>query len=400
MRTFAYDYRKFIVGAGLLFTAMTVTQGCEGGSPEGLGAATETKTSALTGSLTVSGVVSDTSGVPVFNAIVALNGGAQASVRTDFMGKYSFSVNPGSYSLSVSNVCASYQPNVVNLNGLTASTQVNFVGSGGECNAFTFSGGTSGSLTLSGHVTSSGHAVPGAKVTLAGSTSGFRYTDQTGAYSFFVNPGSYSLQVSGGCASFSPNVANLNGLTASRVQDFQGSGNCPIAPLALCPLMDLNFLGESQGSACDLVSSPDCTVNRVDTWSNTFTLDYAIAVSGDCRFGQWASLLNSSDVATWLNDLLAFNLYFFGCPATGTVTAPLSFSGLIPEALASRTFTTADLGALSATFSAAIAQGLSDNGSPPLTAAQAASVNAQLAALAAAYPNKVTSSTFTFSTCP
>jgi hypothetical protein len=391
--------RKFILRAGTLLAVMIGTQGCEGAGPNLLGVATETKTSALTGSLTVSGVVSDTSGLPVPGVKVALNGAAQASATTDFEGQYSFSVNPGSYSLSAAGVCASYQPDVVNLNGLNASTQVNFVGSGGECNAFTFSGGTSGSLTLSGHVTSGGHAVPGVKVTLAGTATGFRYTDQTGAYSFFVNPGSYSLQAAGGCASFSPSVANLNGLRASRVQDFSGSGHCPIAPLALCPLLDEAFLGESQGAACDLVSSPDCAENRVGTWADAITLDYAIAVSGDCRFGQWASLLDGNDVATWLNDLLAFNLYFFGCPATGTVTGPLSFS-LIPPALASRTFTTADLAALSATFSAAVAQALSDNGSPPLTAAQTSAVNAQLAALAAAVPGTVSSSTFTFSTCP
>jgi hypothetical protein len=399
MTSLVFHSRKITLGAAALLAVMVGTQGCEGAGPDGAGAEVETRTSALTGSLTVSGVVSDTSGLPVFNAIVALNGGAQAKATTDFMGKYSFSLNPGSYSLSVSNVCATYQPNVVNLNGLTASTQVNFVGSGGECNAFTFSGGTSGSLTLSGHVTSAGHAVPGVKVTLAGSTTGFRYTDQTGAYSFFVNPGSYSLQASGGCASFSPSVANLNGLRANRVQDFSGSGNCPIAPLALCPLLDLNFLGESQGSACDLVSSPDCTENRVDTWSNAIALDYALGAANDCHFGGWAGLLTGGDVADWLNGLLAFNLYFFGCPATGTVTGPLAFQ-LVPPALASHTWTTADLNLLSTFYSAGVAQALSDNGSPPLTAAQAAAVNAQLAALVAAFPNKVTSSNFTFSTCP
>lgn len=390
-------FRSFVLGTGLAVAAIATFSGCEGANP--LEVTTEARTSALTGSLTISGVVSDTSGLPVPFVTVALSGTAQSSAVTDFSGQYTFSVNPGSYSLSPAGVCASYQPNVVNLNGLNASTQVNFVGSGGDCNAFTFSGGLSGSLTLSGHVTSAGHGVPGVKVTLAGGTTGFRFTDQTGAYSFFINPGSYSLQASGGCASFSPGVANLNGLRTSRVQDFSGSGNCPIAPLALCPLLDEQFLGESQGAACDLVSSPDCAENRVGTWANTITLDYAIAVSGDCRFGQWASLLNSSDVATWLNDLLAFNLYFFGCPATGTVTGPLSYA-LFPPALASRTFTTADLTALSATFSAAIAQALSDNGSPPLSADQTNAINAQLAFLASKVPGTVNSPNFTFSTCP
>src|SRR5690349_3631882 len=51
MKTLMRDYRKFIVGAGLLLAGMAGAQGCEGAGPEGLGAATETRTSALTGSL-------------------------------------------------------------------------------------------------------------------------------------------------------------------------------------------------------------------------------------------------------------------------------------------------------------------------------------------------------------
>jgi hypothetical protein len=397
MKSSITEFRKS-VGIGLLMvTAVLVVPACGGMEPNDVA----TTQSALTGSLTISGVVSDTSGLPIFDIKITLNGTAQATAITDFQGRFSFSVNPGSYSVSATGLCDQFQPNVVNLNNLTASnTAVNFVGSGGGCSSFTFSGGTSGSLTLSGHITSAGHAVPGVKVTLAGSTTGFRYTDQTGAYSFFVNPGSYSLQASGGCASFTPSVVNLNGLNHSQVENFTGSGNCPIAPLALCPLFDQELIGESLGSACDLVSSPDCANDRVDTWANAFTLNYAIAVSNDCRFGKWNGLLTPSDGAIWLNDLLGFSLYFSGCPAVGTVTGPLSFGGLIPAVLQSRTFTTADLGALSAAYSAAIAQALSDAGAPPLTAAQTASINAQLAFLAARFPGVVNSPNFTFSNCP
>src|SRR4029077_20365632 len=103
-----------------------------------------------------------------------------------------------------------------NLNNLTANATVNFVGSGNDsvtnCSPLASSGGTSGSITLSGHVTSAGHPVPGAQVLLHGSAQGFRYADMTGAYSFSINPGSYSLDVTQGCNSYSPNVANLNNL--------------------------------------------------------------------------------------------------------------------------------------------------------------------------------------------
>jgi hypothetical protein len=395
MRSFNLHFRNCVAAVGGLCASVALSA-CGVDGPE----ATTTETSALTGSLTISGVVSDTSGLTVEGVKVTLNGTAQATAITNLQGQYSFSVNPGSYSVSPSGFCGSFQPNVVNLNNLTASTTVNFTGSGGFCSATTFSGGTSGSLKLSGHVTSAGHAVPGVKVTLAGSTTGFRFTDQTGAYSFSVNPGSYSLQASGGCSTFTPNVANLNNLTTSRTQDFQGSGNCPIAPLAMCPQLDLAFIGESLGSACDLVSTPDCAFTRAETWDNTIVIDFATAISNDCRFGQWSTgLLTEEDVVDYLNDLLGFTLYFYGCPATGTVTGPLDF-GLIPAALASRTFTTADLAALSAAWSAAIAQALSDNGSPPLSAAQVNAINAQLAFLASRVPGTVNSPKFTFSTCP
>ena len=76
--------------------------------------------------------------------------------------------------VAASGVCASFAPNVVNLNNLSAGAMVDFTGTGGSCSDLTFSGATSGPPTISGTVTSVGHAVPGAKVTLAGSTSAFR----------------------------------------------------------------------------------------------------------------------------------------------------------------------------------------------------------------------------------
>jgi hypothetical protein len=173
---------------------------------------------------------------------------------------------------------------------------------------------------------------------------------------------------------------------------------CHPQPLALCPLFDSGFLGVDGGPACANVTTPACP-DRVDTWDFAIVLDFALAVTADCRFGQWAPpLLTNADVANYLNDLLAFTLQFFGCPAEGT-TGKLTF-GLIPSALQGHKFTTADLDALSDAYSAAVVQALSDFGAPPLTADQARDIDAKLSRLSRRVPEQVRSHRFTFSTCP
>jgi Carboxypeptidase regulatory-like domain len=381
-----------------ILVACTILAACGGLASDPTGSTTQPL-----GSLTISGVVADSSGNPVGGVKIALNGSAQASTFSDFsQGAYSFSVNPGSYSLTPSGGCTSFQPSVVNLNNLTASAKVNFLGTGDNiimnCQATNTSGGTSGSLTVSGHVTSGGNPVAGVKVAFNGSSQGFRVTDTTGAYTFLANPGSYSLNPSGACNAFTPSVANLNNLTTNKTQDFQGSGHCPPAPLTFCPLLNTEFTGLSGGPACATVTTTNCP-DAVGTWGTNIAIDFAIAISSDCRFGQWANLLTSDDVILYLDDLTSFTLYFFGCPFVGTNAGPLSFA-LIPRKLQSRVFTTADLNGLSATYAAAVAQALSDNGSPPLTGAQSASVNATLAYLQTTVPGTITSPNFTFSTCP
>jgi len=362
--------------------------------------AVASRSSALS-TIVISGTVSDTSGITLGDILITLTGSAQAHTTTDFAGNYSFTVAPGSYTVTPTGLCATYEPTHTNLNNLTGNATADFIGSGGGCDVQTFSGGLSGSLTISGTVTSAGHGIPGARVTLSGSTQGFRVADQLGAYSFKVNPGSYSLSVSGGCSSFSPSVANLNNIATNKVQNFTGSGNCPIAPLALCPTLDAGF-GISEPGSCDLVSSPDCAFDRASTWSASITFDFLNVIATDCRFGQWFSgsgALTETDFVQYVNDLITFSLYFFGCPATGTEAGPLTFQ-LIPAAFAGRTFTTADVAALSTVYSTAIAQSLSDAGAAALTPAQAAAVNNQLSFLAGRVPHLVTSSTFSASTCP
>jgi hypothetical protein len=357
--------------------------------------------SALT-AVTISGVVTDTSGLTLDGVRVTLSGSSQASAVTSAFGEYSFTVNPGSYSVAASGVCASFEPGLVNLNNLTAAATADFVGSGGFCSPQTFSGGTSGTITVSGVVTSTGHPVAGTRITLAGTSQGFRISDEAGAYSFTVKPGAYSLRAAGGCSSFSPSVANLNNLARNVTQNFTGSGNCPTAPLALCPTLDPLFLGASEPAACNIVSTPECAFDRATSWDIPIVLDFANLIVADCRFGKWfdgPGALTETDVVNYVNDLVSFTLYFFGCPATGTQVGPLSFQ-LIPSAFQSRTFTTADTQALAAAYGAAIAQAISENASPPLTVAQTSAINAQVSFLAGRVPGLVSSGTFTSSVCP
>jgi hypothetical protein len=172
---------------------------------------------------------------------------------------------------------------------------------------------------------------------------------------------------------------------------------CHPAPLALCSLLDTDFGIATDAGGCATATTPACP-DRVNTWDSTIVFDFAIALSSDCRFGQWAPpLLTDTDVANYLNDLLAFTLQFLGCPLDGT-TGKLTF-GLVPAALQGHKVTTADLDALADAYSAAVAQALSDNGSPPLSTSEAEAMDAKLTRLARRVPHKVHSRKFTFSTC-
>ena len=359
------------------------------------------------GLITISGVVTDSSGNPVGgNVVITINGTMQQRTLSNlYTGFYSVSVKPGSYSVSASTQCLTFTPSVTNLNNLTSNATVNFVGSGNDeitnCEPASSGGGTSGSLTLSGVVTSAGHPVPGALVTLNGSSQGFRYADETGAYSFLVNPGSYSLSVSGGCGSFSPGVVNINNLKTSKTENFTGSGNCPPAPLSFCSQFDADFQLASLGDVCVPNITTNNCVDRFDTWEFNIENDTGFVNGNDCRFGLFAPpLFSSLTAAQYIVELNDFILYLFGCPYVGSQIGALS-DGLVPSFLLAQGvhFTTADLQALSDDLVAAIEQTLSDNGSAPLTAAQLSALQAQLAYVASNVPGQVKSSKYTFSTC-
>lgn len=180
--------------------------------------------------------------------------------------------------------------------------------------------------------------------------------------------------------------------------EFDDGFGCLPLPLDMCPYLDSQFIGVDGGAACTHETTDNCP-DRVDSWDDAIVFAFASASSSDCRFGQWGPpLFTSADVATFLNDLLAFTLQFFGCPEEPGTTGPLTF-GLIPEVLAGHRFTTADLDALSDTYVSGVETALSENGSPPLTFQQEFLIRARLHRLARRVPNVVPSSKFTFSTC-
>jgi hypothetical protein len=69
-------------------------------------------------------------------------------------------------------------------------------------------------------------ATPGITVLLTGSQQRTVVTDSNGVFRFDVPPGSYSVRASKSGATFTPDVVNLNNLTASVIRDFTCAGSC------------------------------------------------------------------------------------------------------------------------------------------------------------------------------
>jgi hypothetical protein len=209
------------------------------------------------------------------------------------------------------------------------------------------------------------------------------------------------LTPSGACNAYSPTVANLNNLKASKSQDFTGSGNCPPAPLGLCSTLDTDYDLADLGDVCSpTITTTDC-FDRLFTWDSGILLDLPFINSTDCRFGKFNTLLGTEPaLSQTIDQLQNFILYFFGCPFVGTEIGPLT-DGLLPAPLLAQGFhfTTADVQALSDDFVISIETTLASIGAPALTSAQLSAVQTQLAYLQSNLTGVVKSSTFTFSTC-
>ncbi|MBV9950263.1 MAG: carboxypeptidase regulatory-like domain-containing protein [Myxococcales bacterium] len=209
------------MSAGVAALTTIAMAGCGGKTTDSFGTTRQAVTGSDAGTITISGTIVDPDDGPQAGITVTLAGSADAKVVTNFGGSFSFSVAPGgSYSITAQGTpnffsppfesCLTLTPSIVNLNNLTQSTNIQIVGSGTDsvlnCTPPSQAGATSGSLTISGKITSGGSPVAGVRVMLNGSTQGFRTTDETGAYSFSVALGSYSIQPSNTCTSFGPSV--------------------------------------------------------------------------------------------------------------------------------------------------------------------------------------------------
>jgi hypothetical protein len=265
------------------------------------------------GAITLSGTIFGANGNQLSGVTVRLTGSAQATVTTGAAGTYSFAgLASGSYSIQPSLSGCTFVPSVVSLNKVTASTTVNFDGSGSSCGGTSSnSGATSGSLSISGVVTNAaGSPVRGVRVQLSGSTQAVRTTTAIGSYTFQVNPGSYSVTPTGPCT-FRPTVANLNNLRASRTQDFVAGSGCGTVPDA--------GAGDSAADA-----RPDTGDARSDTADAPSDAVDARPDTGDARLDTGDARPDTGDAPSDAVDATAERCVPTTCAAAGRVCGPLA----------------------------------------------------------------------------
>jgi hypothetical protein len=107
--------------------------GCWGAMPEGDVAVTQ---SAVTGSIVISGKVTNSSGNGLSGVTVTLAGSASTSQQTGPTGAYSFGgLANGSYSVRPTKASCAFAPTVANFNNINSNKKQNFVGSGSGCSA-------------------------------------------------------------------------------------------------------------------------------------------------------------------------------------------------------------------------------------------------------------------------
>jgi hypothetical protein len=96
-------------------------------------------------------------------------------------------------------------------------------------------------ITISGKVTKTGSVgVANIPIRLNGTSQAWALTSSTGTYSFpGLATGSYSVRPEATGCTFSPDVANLNNLTANKTQDFTVSGAMCTGPAAAAKAMIL-----------------------------------------------------------------------------------------------------------------------------------------------------------------
>jgi CxxC motif-containing protein (DUF1111 family) len=115
--------------------------------------------------------------------------------------------------------------------------------------------------TISGTITDSiGRPLTGVTVALNGAEQATATTGLTGTYSFPINvPGttaSFSVQPTKGGCTFSPSVANLNGVSGSTTANFTGTGTTCIG-VAQATAVDPGPRGGTRGAGAPPTAQPD-----------------------------------------------------------------------------------------------------------------------------------------------
>jgi parallel beta-helix repeat protein len=162
----------------------------------------------------ISGQVLEGGSVPVSGAEVILSDGASiTSAFTENDGSYEFSHLPagGSFTVSASKPHFNMAPPSQSFSNLNSNQTLNFVAT--PTNAPFF--------TISGQITNNGAGLSAVTVTLSGSQSGIRTTDDNGNYSFeLLNGGNYTVTPSVIGFAFGPTSQTFNNLSASQIANF------------------------------------------------------------------------------------------------------------------------------------------------------------------------------------
>jgi hypothetical protein len=164
----------------------------------------------------------------------------------------------------------------------------------------------------------------------------------------------------------------------------------------MCLALDSAWGNASDAAGCATTTNNNCPDRVSDgRWGGDFTNAFIFVgnITTDCRI---MDIFTGADFGEYLNQILNFNVAFFGCPDPSYSTAPLAFS-LIPSNQINHIFTTADLRLLSDYYVQGLIDGRDTHGT--FTSGELTQIRAQLDGLAAGVAGTQTSSLYTFSTC-
>ena len=155
---------------------------------------------------TISGLVSDTTGVPISGATLTMFFGGVLTTQSDGAGAYSFTGLPtGTYRIDISKAGYGFVTPFVTINIVSSDQTANFTG-------FV-------AFSISGTVNGVGSGLP---VTLSGSASRSVFTEIGGVYSFNVLPagGNYTVSINSPFFNVTPGSVTFNNLSANQVANF------------------------------------------------------------------------------------------------------------------------------------------------------------------------------------